>query len=545
MAQKKQSGTEKSNGQQSLPLKPERMKKLDVSALENWLWEAACTIRGPLDAPKFKDYILPLIFLKRLSDVFDDEVAHLAHDFGDVKTAAKLVEQDHKLVRFYIPQKARWSFIVEKSTGLGELLTDAVRAIARENPRLSGVIDVTEFNVTTAGQRIVDDGRLAALVQVLNDPDYRLGLDDVEPDMIGRAYEYLLRKFAEGQGQSAGEFYTPREVAVLMAIILDPQPGMTVYDPCCGSAGLLIKCHLRLLETKGKKTNGRLSLPSSVAPLRLFGQEINSATFAMARMNAFLHDMEADIALGDTMHRPAFTEGDGRLRQFDLVTANPMWNQKFPAATYENDPHERFKRGVPPSSSADWGWIQHMAGSLKDGGRMAVVLDTGAVSRGSGNQGSNKERDIRKAFVEADLVEAVVLLPENLFYNTTAPGIILVLNTRKRHKGEILLINASKLCSKGRPKNYLEEQHIKQIGQVFHEWQAVAGLSAVVSMAEAVKNDFNLSPSRYVSTGGEEEVLPLEEAVVLLQEAEEERREADRELDEVLTTLGFAGWRND
>ena len=231
MAQKKQSGTEKPNGQQSLPLKPERTKKLDVSALENWLWEAACTIRGPLDAPKFKDYILPLIFLKRLSDVFEDEVAHLAHDFGDVKTAAKLVEQDHKLVRFYIPQKARWPFIVEKSTGLGEHLTDAVRAIARENPRLSGVIDVTDFNATTAGQRIVDDGRLAALVQVLNNPDYRLGLDDVEPDIIGRAYEYLLRKFAEGQGQSAGEFYTPREVAVLMAIILDPQPGMTVYDP--------------------------------------------------------------------------------------------------------------------------------------------------------------------------------------------------------------------------------------------------------------------------------------------------------------------------
>ena len=273
---------QKPNGQQSLPLKPERTKKLDVSALENWLWEAACTIRGPLDAPKFKDYILPLIFLKRLSDVFEDEVAHLTHDFGDVKTAAKLVEQDHKLVRFYIPQKARWSSIVEKSTGLGELLTDAVRAIARENPRLSGVIDVTEFNVTTAGQRIVDDGRLAALVQVLNDPDYRLGLDDVEPDMIGRAYEYLLRKFAENQGQSAGEFYTPREVAVLMAIILDPQPGMTVDDPCCGSAGLLIKCHLRLLETKGKKTNGRLSLPSSVSPLQLFGQEINSATFAIS-----------------------------------------------------------------------------------------------------------------------------------------------------------------------------------------------------------------------------------------------------------------------
>ncbi len=218
-----------------------------------------------------------------------------------------------------------------------------------------------------------------------------------------------------------------------------------------------------------------------------------------------------------------------------------MWNQKFPAATYENDPHERFKRGVPPSSSADWGWIQHMAGSLKEGGRMAVVLDTGAVSRGSGNQGSNKERDIRKAFVDADLVEAVVLLPENLFYNTTAPGIILALNTRKRQKGEILLINASKLFSKGRPKNYLEEQHIRQIGQVFHEWRTEPGLSAVVCMAQVVKNDFNLSPSRYVATDETEEVLPLEEAVVLLQEAEEEGVEADRELQEVLEELGFGG----
>jgi type I restriction enzyme M protein len=246
----KESGRKNGNG-----------KRLDVAALENWLWEAACQIRGPLDAPKFKDYILPLIFLKRLSDVFDDEVTHLAREFGNEKTAAKLVDQDHKLVRFYVPPKARWATVAQKTTGLGEHLTDAVRAVARENPRLSGVIDVTDFNATAAGQRIVDDGRLSALVQVLNNPDYRLGLEDVEPDILGRAYEYLLRKFAEGQGQSAGEFYTPREVAVVMARILDPKPGETVYDPCCGSGGLLIKCHLRLMETKGKKTNGRLQLP--------------------------------------------------------------------------------------------------------------------------------------------------------------------------------------------------------------------------------------------------------------------------------------------
>jgi type I restriction enzyme M protein len=180
-----------------------------------------------------------------------------------------------------------------------------------------------------------------------------------------------------------------------------------------------------------------------------------------------------------------------------------------------------------------------MAESLKDGGRMAVVLDTGAVSRGSGNQGSNKERDIRKAFVEADLVEAVVLLPENLFYNTTAPGIILVLNTQKRHKGEILLINASKLFSKGRPKNYLGENQVEQISQLFHDWETAVGLSVIVTKEGAAKNDYILSPSRYVATSGAEEVLPLEEAVVLLQEAEEERTEADRRLKEALAVLGF------
>src|SRR5437773_1291258 len=514
-------------------------KRLDVAALESWLWEAACQIRGPLDAPKFKDYILPLIFLKRLSDVFEDEVEHLAHEFKDAKTAAKLVEKDHKLVRFYVPPEARWASVAEKTTGLGEYLTDAVRAIARANPRLSGVIDVTDFNATAAGQRIVDDTRLTALVQVLNEPEYRLGLDDVEPDILGRAYEYLLRKFAEGQGQSAGEFYTPREVAILMSHSLDPQPGESVYDPCCGSGGLLIKCHLRLLETHGEKKNGRVRLPASAAPLGIYGQEINASTFAIARMNSFLHDMEAEIALGDTMHHPAFTAGDGTLRQFDIVTANPMWNQKFDSSEYANDSYGRFGRGVPPSSSADWGWVQHMAVSLNEGGRMAVVLDTGAVSRGSGNQGSNKERDVRKRFVGDDLIEAVLLLPENLFYNTTAPGIVMVLSKRKRKPGEILLINGSKLFSKGRPKNYLEDVTFEQISKVYHEWKTEAGLSAIVTRQEAAKNDYNLSPSRYVATNGQEDVLPLDEAVVLLQEAEEERAEADRNLSKVLEQLGL------
>src|ERR1700730_6379330 len=409
--------------------------------LEQWLWDAACQVRGPLDAPKFKDYILPLIFLKRLSDVFDDEVQRVADEVGSLEMAQKLVDQDHALVRFYIPPESRWAHIANKTTGIGELLTDAVRGVSRQNPRLQGVIDIIDFNATQAGQQIVDNDRLAALVKTMG--QHRLGLRDVPPDLLGHAYEYLLRKFAEGQGQSAGEFYTPPEVARLMARILDPQPEMTIYDPACGSAGLLIKCHLRLLETHGFAVNEHRELPKDVATLRLNGQEINPSTFALSRMNAFLHDMDAEIAMGDTMRKPAFIDSRGHLQKFDIVVANPMWNQDFSDEVYRNDALDRFIAGIPPASSADWGWVQHMVASLKPNGRMAVVLDTGAVSRGSGNSGASRERDIRRAFVDADLIEGVILLPENLFYNTTSPGIVMVIKRGKEHAKQVLLVNAS------------------------------------------------------------------------------------------------------
>lgn len=503
--------------------------KLDIKTLEGWLWDAACKIRGEVDAPKYKDYILPIVFIKRLSDVFEDELDKLSKEYGGVDKAEKLLKQDHSLVRFYIPKEARWEAIARKSTGIGEFMTDAVRAIARENPKLSGVVDIVDFNATTAGQRIITDDKLKLLVDVLG--KHRLGLDDVEPDILGRAYEYLLRKFAEGSGSSAGEFYTPREVAVLIAHLIDPRPGETIYDPACGSGGLLIKSHLRFIEKHGNDPK--------VAPLRFFGQEINHNTYALARMNAFIHDMEADVRLGDTMTSPKHTSPDGSLSKFDVVVANPMWNQDFPQSVYENDTFGRFGYGYPPSSSADWGWIQHMYASLNEKGRMAVVLDTGSVSRGSGNQGSNRERDIRKKFIENDLVEAVVLLSENLFYNTTAPGIIMVVNKNKKKRGEVLLINASKLFEKGRPKNFITEAGIEKVREVFSRWKVEERLSKVVKNEEIVRNDFNLSPSRYVSDDGKEEVLPLEEAVTLLKEAEEEWAEADRKLKDVLKALGF------
>lgn len=505
--------------------------KLDIKTLESWLWEAACKIRGEVDAPKYKDYILPLIFLKRLSDVFVDEKEKLSEKYGSMDVVEQVLVEDHTPVRFYLPKQARWESIAKQTTGVGEYLTDSVLSIARENPKLQGVIDIVDFNARAAGQRIISDEKLRSLIDVLG--RHRLGLQDVESDILGRAYEYLLRKFAEGSGQSAGEFYTPREVAVLMSNILDPEPGQELYDPCCGSGGLLIKAGLRFKE--------KFNEDPSIAPLKFYGQEILASTFAMARMNAFIHDMETEIALGDTMNGPKFLTVAGALRKFDIVTANPMWNQDFSQSTYENDPYNRFNFGYPPSNRADWGWIQHMFASLNDKGKMAVVLDTGAVSRGSGSVGKNRERDVRKEFVEKDFVESVLLLPENMFYNTTAPGIIMVINRFRpvERRGQILLINASKLFKKGRPKNYLPDEAIEQISDIYLDWKEEDGISRIITKEEAIKNDHNLSPSTYVAKDGIDESLPLEDAILQLKEAEEGRKEADEKLKGILVNMGI------
>jgi len=235
---------------------------MDNRSMETLLWKAACSIRGEKDAPKFKDYILPLVFIKRLSDVFEDEIARLTEEFGDEATARSVIEADPSLVRFYIPPEATWPVVSgrkkfdwpedRKPRTLGEQLTTTIRAIAKANPSLQGVIDIVDYNETRNGEREISDEALARLIETLSDPRYRLGLNDVEPEFLGRAYEYLLRKFAEGQGQSAGEFFTPKEVGWLMARLMDPKQGEEVYDPCCGSGGLLVKCQLVLKEREQK-----------------------------------------------------------------------------------------------------------------------------------------------------------------------------------------------------------------------------------------------------------------------------------------------------
>lgn len=532
----KKSKKQKNNKKKSVPPslfenKNGMPEQLDVKTLEGWLWDAACSIRGAVDAPKFKDYILPLIFVKRLSDVYEDEVKRVAEKFGDEETAKELIAKDHSLVRFFIPGKALWPEVRKLTSKIGEKLTEAMRAIAKENPALQGVIDIVDFNATVSGQRIIDDGKLSSLIEIIS--KHRLGLADCEPDILGRAYDYLLRKFAEGQGQSAGEFLTPKEVGWLMAYILDPQQGETVYDPACGTAGLLIKCELALAEKmNGKKVS---------KPLQLYGQEQNHVTYAMAKMNTIIHDMEGSIAIGDTMRNPKLLDGSS-LKTFDIVTANPMWNQNgYDSDFYENDTFERFKRGYPPAGSADWGWVQLMEASLNQKGRMAVVLDTGAVTRGSVSQGTNKENEIRKAIVDADLISAVILLPDNLFYNTPAAGIIVMLNKNKGkdRKGKILLINASQEFEKGKPKNFLPDEKIMKLAKAYHDFRSIDHFTKVITIEEAAENDYNLSPSRYVETGAVEKYREIPLLLEELNSLEQESAKIDVELKGIFFKLGL------
>lgn len=508
--------------------------------MEQMLWDAACSIRGEKDAPRFKDYLLPLLFLKRLSDVFDDEISRLAEDYGDHDVALEIAESDHELVRFYLPPEARWGVIAGRlpfdwpldergrSTApkdIGEHLTKAVRAVVRHNPGLAGVIDVVDFAAERNGERDINPAKLRTVVEKFSDPRYRLGLADVQPDFLGRAYEYLLRKFAEGSGQSAGEFFTPTEVGFLMARILRPKPGETCHDYACGSGGLLIKLQLVARELD----------PTSKVPLKMYGQELQAESYAVAEMNSIIHDMEVDLRRGDTMINPKFRDAAGSLKRYDIVVANPMWNQPFSPDIFEEDPFDRFNEaGGVTSGKGDWAWLQHTLATMYDGGRAAVVLDSGAMTRGSGSKNEDKERNIRKWFVERDLIDGVILLPENLFYNTTAAGVIVVLARRKStaRKGKIVMLNASSRFVKGKPKNHISSEDIVEIARLFVAGEESKGELTVITTDDARGADYNLSPTRWVTRRSEKDEIGSVDTLL------SELLELDARAQELTASLG-------
>lgn len=515
--------------------------------MEQMLWDAACSIRGEKDAAKFKDYLLPLLFLKRLSDVFDDEIERLAEEYGDREVALEIAEGDHDLLRFYLPREARWAVIsgrqqfdwpnddqgrTTRPKDIGEHLTKAVRAVVRHNPSLSGVIDVVDFAAERNGERDINPAKLREVVETFSDPRYRLGLADVPPDFLGRAYEYLLRKFAEGSGQSAGEFFTPTEVGFLMAHIMRPKPGEECHDYACGSAGLLVKLQLVARELD----------PTSRVPLKLYGQELTAESYAVAQMNAIIHDMSVEIARGDTMINPKFKTADSRIRSYDIVVANPMWNQPFNPDIFADDPFDRFRtQGGVTTGKGDWAWLQHTMACLGERGRAAVVLDTGAVTRGSGSKNEDRERNIRKWFVDRDLIDGVILLPDNLFYNTSAAGVIVVLSKRKpaARKDKIVLLNASRRVAKGRPKNFIPDTDIRPLATAFVKGEPIEGEIAVITGQQAADADYNLSPSKWVGQTEETEPGSIASLLRQLEALHQQDETVTGELLSLLAPLGL------
>ena len=490
--------------------------KLTREQLEGYLWSAADILRGSIDSSDYKNYILGLLFLKRLSDRFAEECETLVKDGDD--------PEDKDNHQFFVPKRARWSEIQKAASNIGEVLNKACAALEDGNPALDGVLAGIDYNdEQKLGDTKNRDNVLSRLVQHFSGCNLR-NSNLSEPDMLGRAYEYLIEKFADDAGKKGGEFYTPKKVVELIVEILAPKEGMRICDPTCGSGGMLIEC-ARHLERHGQNPKN----------LSLFGQEKNLGTWAICQMNMLLHGITSHIFKGDTIRDPKLVDG-GELRLFDRVIANPPFSlDDWGREVAEHDPWGRFRFGIPPKTKGDLAFVQHMIATLNLHGQLGVVMPHGVLFRGAA------EGEIRQGILKEDLVEAVIGLPPNLFYGTGIPAAILVMNRDKKRerKAKVLFIEASREFKLGTTQNYLRDEDIQKISATFRAWKNVPKYAQVVDLAEIEKNDFNLNISRYVETAEAAERIDVAEAIAALREAERKRAEAERRMDGHLVELGY------
>ena len=489
-----------------------------LSQLESHLWESANILRGPVDAADFKTYIFPLLFFKRICDVWDEEYQEIADEMGDPELA--LYPESH---RFQIPDGCHWRDVRETPVNVGSALQRALREIEKVNPdTLYGVFGDAQWS----NKDRLSDPLLKDLVEHFS--KLPLGNKAFSSDVLGDAYEYLIKKFADVTNKKAGEFYTPRSVVRMIVDMLDPQEGETIYDPACGTGGMLLAAVQHVLEAHGdvKRLWGKL-----------FGQEKNLTTSAIARMNLFLHGIEDfQIVRGDTLRNPAFFDFD-HLATFDCVIANPPFSlEKWGEEVWANDPFGRNFAGMPPSSSGDFAWVQHMVKSMAEvTGRMAVVLPQGALFR------KGTEGEIRRKLLEMDLIEAVIGLAHNLFYGTGLAACVLVLRKRKpsERKGKVMIADASSHFRKGRAQNYLEAEHAAEIVSWYHSFQDVPDKVRIVSKREIEAEDWTLNISRYVLPPLNDDILPLPQAIADFKSALKNCREAEERLTKVMSEGGW------
>ena len=444
------------------------MERLTLSKLEQYLSKAAWILKGPVDAADFKIYIFPLLFFKRISDVYDEEYKQALEESGNDTDYASLAE----LHRFIIPKECHWNDVRQVTVNVGSVLQNAFREIEKANPNLLyGIFGDAPWT----NKEKLPDSLLINLVEHFS--QYNLSNSAVDPDMLGQAYEYLIKQFADLTNKKAGEFYTPRSVVHLLGLLIDAQEGESIYDPACGTGGMLLECIDHLKEA-GK----------DYRTLKMYGQEKNLTTSTIARMNMFLHGIEDFyIVRGDTLRNPAFLEHDS-LKQFDCVIANPPFSLKeWGVEAWAADPYGRNIAGVPPAGNADLAWVQHMIRSMKpDTGRMAVVLPHGALFR------KGAEGRIREHLIKQDLLEAVIGLGPNIFYGTSLAACVLVFRSKKiqERKGKVLFIDASAQIRVGRAQNYLEKNHVDQIYNWYKEGLDVTNHCKLVSLEFFSINSF-------------------------------------------------------
>ena len=491
------------------------MARIDLEALKSHLWESANILRGSIDASDYKNYIFGMLFLKRLCDVFDEEL-----DVLQKENHVDLKDPDN--FSFYVPEKAHWSYLKTLTQNLGEAINKANDALEEANPEmLEGVLSTVDFN----DKDRLPDVILAALIAHFS--NIQLANKDLEnPDILGDAYEYLIAQFADDAGKKGGEFYTPKEVVTLLVEILDPKEKMRICDPTCGSGGMLVQSVYHLREGGQNPKN-----------ISLFGQERNLGTWAICKMNMLLHGLlSARLEKGDTLRSPKLTVEQGQLMEFDIVIANPPFSLKnWGYEEAQHDPYRRFRFGIPPKGYGDYAFVQHMIATLNRKGRAGVVLPHGILFRGGA------EGKIRRGILEEDLLEAVIGLPSNLFFGASIPACLFIINKSKPkvRKGKVFFLYGANDYLEGKNQNKLRREDIEKVVNAYREYKVIEKYCRPVSLDEIRGNDYNLNITRYIDITEEEEPIDVQAVLKELKELKKERSNVERKMNQYLKELGF------